>query len=85
MDVVAETRQEHQRTHLGGGGVGVLLIVQQSRQRGQLGVFVLRHLGIQALYSVGTIGIVREGLNEGFKFSNPREKDRCGCGESFRV
>jgi iron-sulfur cluster assembly protein len=28
---------------------------------------------------------VREGLNEGFKFRNPREKDRCGCGESFRV
>ncbi|MFO0744048.1 MAG: iron-sulfur cluster assembly protein IscA, partial [Myxococcota bacterium] len=24
-------------------------------------------------------------LNEGFKFHNPREKDRCGCGESFRV
>jgi len=28
---------------------------------------------------------VREGLNEGFKFNNPRERDRCGCGESFRV
>jgi iron-sulfur cluster assembly protein len=27
----------------------------------------------------------REGLNEGFKFNNPKEKDRCGCGESFRV
>ena len=27
----------------------------------------------------------REGLNEGFKFTNPNEKDRCGCGESFRV
>lgn len=27
----------------------------------------------------------REGLNEGFKFSNPREKNRCGCGESFRI
>jgi len=31
------------------------------------------------------IDFVREGLNEGFKFSNPLEKDRCGCGESFRV
>lgn len=28
---------------------------------------------------------VREGLNEGFRFSNPNERDRCGCGESFRV
>jgi iron-sulfur cluster assembly protein len=27
----------------------------------------------------------REGLNEGFKFNNPNEKDRCGCGESFRI
>jgi iron-sulfur cluster assembly protein len=27
----------------------------------------------------------REGLNEGFKFNNPNEKARCGCGESFSV
>ena len=32
-----------------------------------------------------TVDYVREGLNEGFKFSNPNERDRCGCGESFRV
>ena len=28
---------------------------------------------------------VRDGLNEGFDFKNPNERDRCGCGESFRV
>ena len=28
---------------------------------------------------------VRNGLNEGFDFKNPQEKDRCGCGESFRI
>ena len=28
---------------------------------------------------------VRNGLNEGFEFRNPNEKDRCGCGESFRI
>jgi iron-sulfur cluster assembly protein len=28
---------------------------------------------------------VRRGLNEGFEFNNPQERDRCGCGESFRV
>jgi iron-sulfur cluster assembly protein len=28
---------------------------------------------------------VRNGLNEGFDFQNPNERDRCGCGESFRV
>ncbi len=27
----------------------------------------------------------REGLNEGFKFNNPNEAARCGCGESFTV
>ena len=28
---------------------------------------------------------VKKGLNEGFDFINPNEKDRCGCGESFRI
>ena len=37
-------------------------------------------------YLTGTeLDYVREGLNEGFKFNNPNEKDRCGCGESFNV
>ena len=37
-------------------------------------------------YIDGTqLDFVREGLNEGFKFNNPNERDRCGCGESFRV
>ncbi len=27
----------------------------------------------------------RRGLNEGFEFINENERDRCGCGESFRV
>lgn len=37
-------------------------------------------------YIDGTeLDFVREGLNEGFKFGNPNERDRCGCGESFRV
>jgi iron-sulfur cluster assembly protein len=32
-----------------------------------------------------TIDYVKNGLNEGFEFVNPNERDRCGCGESFRV
>lgn len=32
-----------------------------------------------------TVDYVRKGLNEGFEFINPNERDRCGCGESFRV
>jgi iron-sulfur cluster assembly protein len=31
------------------------------------------------------IDYVKQGLNEGFEFRNSAEKDRCGCGESFRV
>jgi iron-sulfur cluster assembly protein len=31
------------------------------------------------------IDFARSGLNEGFEFKNPNERDRCGCGESFRI
>ena len=29
------------------------------------------------------VDYVREGLNEAFKFRNPRATGECGCGESF--
>jgi iron-sulfur cluster assembly protein len=32
-----------------------------------------------------TMDWVKNGLNEGFDFKNPNERDRCGCGESFRI
>jgi len=39
-----------------------------------------------AVYLRGlVVDYVRKGLNEGFEFNNPNERDRCGCGESFRV
>lgn len=39
-----------------------------------------------AVYLDGTtVDYVKKGLNEGFEFVNPNERDRCGCGESFRV
>ncbi|MCI7354444.1 MAG: iron-sulfur cluster assembly protein IscA [[Actinobacillus] rossii] len=38
------------------------------------------------VYLNGTqLDFVKEGLNEGFKFTNPNVKDQCGCGESFSV
>jgi len=41
-----------------------------------------RSLGMLA----GTeLDFVREGLNEGFKFTNPNAKANCGCGESFAL
>jgi len=54
---------------------------------------VFENLGVKILvdpkslpYIDGTeLDFAREGLNEGFKFNNPKERDRCGCGESFRV
>jgi len=37
-------------------------------------------------YLAGTeLDYVRQGLNEGFKFSNPNVGETCGCGESFSV
>jgi iron-sulfur cluster assembly protein len=54
---------------------------------------VFEDQGVQVLvdpkslaYIEGTqLDFVREGLNEGFRFINPNERDRCGCGESFRI
>lgn len=38
------------------------------------------------VYLDGTVlDFVKEGLNEGFKFSNPNVSSECGCGESFHV
>jgi len=51
----------------------------------QHGVTVLVDPKSLALVEGTEIDFVREGLNEGFKFHNPNERDRCGCGESFRV
>jgi len=31
------------------------------------------------------IDFEKNGLNESFKFHNPKVKDTCGCGESFTV
>lgn len=38
------------------------------------------------LFMNGTqVDFVTEQFRSGFKFGNPNEKDRCGCGESFKV
>lgn len=37
-------------------------------------------------YLDGTVlDYIKEGVQEGFKFTNPNVKDECGCGESFTV
>lgn len=38
------------------------------------------------MFIIGTeMDYVEEQLESGFRFSNPNEKGRCGCGESFHV
>jgi iron-sulfur cluster assembly protein len=54
---------------------------------------VYEHNGVKVIidaksmvYLDGTeLDYTKEGLNEGFKFTNPNQKDECGCGESFTV
>ena len=31
------------------------------------------------------VDFVKDGINEAFKFRNPKSKSECGCGESFNV
>ena len=51
----------------------------------QPGFVVLVGLKEEVYLKNMTVDYVRQGLNEGFEFRNPNERDRCGCGESFRV
>lgn len=38
------------------------------------------------LFLIGTkMDYIEDDLQSGFQFSNPNEKGRCGCGESFHV
>ena len=42
--------------------------------------------GRATLYLIGAeVDFVEDKLHSGFVFTNPNEKGRCGCGESFRV
>ena len=55
--------------------------------------FVYEHFGVKVWTDGRSLPYVngvtmdwqKKGLNEGFEFINPNERDRCGCGESFRV
>ncbi|MCF2949674.1 iron-sulfur cluster assembly protein IscA [Paraglaciecola aquimarina] len=42
--------------------------------------------GKSLVYLDGThLDFTKEGLNEGFQFTNPNANGECGCGESFNV
>ena len=51
----------------------------------QQGVKIFVDADSLALVDGTEIDFARQGLGEGFVFRNPNERDRCGCGESFRV
>lgn len=49
------------------------------------GVTVIVDAKSYAMLDGTVLDYAREGLNEGFKFTNPNAKETCGCGESFKV
>lgn len=51
----------------------------------QHGVKVVVKTGDLAYLDGVEIDYVREGLNEAFRFHNPKATASCGCGESFAV
>ncbi len=67
----------------------VLEFVDQQKPEDQ----IFAHHGVQVfvdpkslLYIDGTqMDFTKEGVNEGFKFTNPNVKGECGCGESFTI
>jgi iron-sulfur cluster assembly protein len=54
---------------------------------------VFEHDGVKIVIDKQALGLLdgteldyqREGLNESFKFHNPKVTATCGCGESFSV
>jgi len=62
-----------------GKGLGIRVGVKTTGCSGL--AYVLSQVYLDGL----TIDWIRNGLNEGFEFKNPNERDRCGCGESFRI
>ena len=54
---------------------------------------VFENLGVKVIVDTKSLpfldgaqlDFVKEGLNQSFKFNNPKVTDQCGCGESFTV
>jgi iron-sulfur cluster assembly protein len=49
------------------------------------GVTVVVDSDSLALVDGTEVDFVRHGLNEAFRFKNPKARSECGCGESFSV
>ena len=49
------------------------------------GVKVVVDAASLALVDGTEVDFIKQGLNEAFKFKNPRARSECGCGESFSL
>ncbi len=49
------------------------------------GVKVVVDAGSLALVDGTEVDFIKQGLNEAFKFKNPKARAECGCGESFSL
>jgi len=49
------------------------------------GVKVVVDQGSLSLVDGTEVDYVKQGLNEAFKFRNPKARSECGCGESFSL
>jgi len=49
------------------------------------GVKVVVDEGSLSLVDGTEVDYVKQGLNEAFKFRNPKARSECGCGESFSL
>jgi iron-sulfur cluster assembly protein len=49
------------------------------------GISVIVDPGALELIDGTEVDFVKEGLNEAFKFRNPKATGECGCGESFSI
>jgi iron-sulfur cluster assembly protein len=75
-----------------GGCSGLSYLIEYADEKGPFDE-VVEAGGIRVLidpkavmYLIGTqMDFVEEKLKSGFVFTNPNEKGRCGCGESFNV
>ena len=81
------------RVFVQGGGCSGLQYGFEFDEQVQDGDTCIENLGVKllidpkaSLFLIGTqMDYAEEKLKSGFVFTNPNEKGRCGCGESFHV
>ncbi len=87
--LLTESAANRVKTHLAQRGIGVGLRVGIKKTEDAVfearGVKVVVDPQSLPLIDGTVVDFVKQGLNEAFKFQNPKAKGECGCGESFNV